>query len=86
MSFISDLVDVVEHLVHTHPTFNLALSQDEALAKLAVVKVADAAHDAEHVELPQLVTDLKAALADLEQVTNPLTPVAPPVPTTPFTS
>ena len=38
MSAISELIDVVQHLVETHPRWNMSLSRDEAVAKLAAAR------------------------------------------------
>lgn len=43
MSVLSDVIDVVEHLVNTHSNWNQDLSKDEAKAKLVAARVADAA-------------------------------------------
>lgn len=85
MSFLSDLVDVVEHLVHTHPTFNLSLSKDEALAKLAVTRANLLAHDIAHapvaaVENPvETLQKVEAALEPLTELLDPFAPAAPAV-------
>lgn len=38
MSALSDVFDVLEHLVSTHPTWNQTMSRDVALAKVAAAK------------------------------------------------
>lgn len=38
MSALSEFFDVVEHLVNTHSTWNLSLSKDEAIAKVAAAR------------------------------------------------
>lgn len=39
MSALSGLFDVIEHLVSTHPTWNMGLSKAEAFAKVQAAKV-----------------------------------------------
>lgn len=41
MSSLTELLDVVEHLVNTHTHWNLNLSKDEALAKIAAARLGD---------------------------------------------
>lgn len=79
MSALTEFFDVVEHLVQTHSTWNLTLSKDEALAKVAAAKseealkfVAPVALDAipladavAHGELPPLA-DVEKLLTDVE--------------------
>lgn len=38
MSAITELIEVVEHLVATHSTWNMSLSQEEAKLKLVAAK------------------------------------------------
>lgn len=66
MSLLSDLLDVVEHVVRTHPTWNQTLTQDQALAKIAEARAADAAHQAAHGNIVGAVQDVA------EVVTSPL--------------
>lgn len=57
MSAFSELLDVVEHLVSTHHVWNMSLSQEEALAKVAKARLE---------ELPTLVKDVETLVSDVE--------------------
>lgn len=79
MSALTEFFDVVEHLVRTHSTWNLTLSKDEALAKVAAAKaeeelkfIAPAVEDAiplagavANGDLPPLA-DVEKLLTDVE--------------------
>jgi hypothetical protein len=43
MSALTDFFDVVEHLVNTHSTWNMNLSKDEALLKVAAARAEELA-------------------------------------------
>lgn len=57
MSAFSELVDVVEHLVSTHHVWNMSLSQEEALAKVAKARLE---------EVPTVAHDVETLIADVE--------------------
>jgi hypothetical protein len=64
----TELVDVVEHLVRTHPTWNEALTQTEALEKVAAARVSAVAADVPVTveDFNSLRDDVKKLLADVE--------------------
>lgn len=69
---IGEIVDVVEHLVHTNRTWNQDLGHAEALAKLAAarthvvaVDVADVASDVESGDLAKGVQDVTKTVSDV---------------------
>lgn len=65
MSGFSDLLDVVEHLVSTHPFWNQKMSQVEAVAK-----VASARADATAGVVASDVPDLTKLIQDVEEIKN----------------
>jgi hypothetical protein len=86
MSLLSELIDVVEHLVHTHPTFNQSLTQVEALEKLAKARAVDAVHSGLHVPVDATPVPVPAVPVPADVVPTPAVRVDPftvPVDTTP---
>lgn len=63
MSAIQKLIDVVEHLVSTHPSWNQGMSQVEAYAKVAEARVEAAEPTIEKTE-----ADTENAVSDLEKL------------------
>lgn len=57
MSAFSELADVVEHLVSTHHVWNMSLSQEGALAKVAKARLE---------EVPTVAHDVETLIADVE--------------------
>jgi len=65
MSALGGLFDVIEHLVSTHPTWNMGLSKAEAYAKVQAARV-------EHVasESGPVVADFGATVKALETLSE----------------
>jgi hypothetical protein len=74
MSAIQKLIDVVEHLVSTHPTWNQGMTQVEAAAKVAEARVEAARPTAEktvadvETAIPAVEGDVKPVVSDLEKL------------------
>ncbi len=70
MSALSDVLDVVEHLVNTHQSWNEGLSQVQAQAKVAAAKAALVVPEVEAVA-NDAVTGVQAASdGNVEGVAN----------------
>jgi hypothetical protein len=81
MSLLSELLDIVEHVIHTHPTWNQTMSQTEALEKLSNARAVDAVHSGMHAgpvaDAPPVVPMVKAE-PPAPVVADPFTPLVVP--------
>jgi len=82
---LTEVLDLVEHLVSTHVHWNVDLSKDEAVAKVGAARVAllaadveKVAHDAESADLVALVADSQNLVKDAQSAVQPVTPEVTP--------
>lgn len=61
MSALTELFDVVEHLVRTHTNWNVDLSQEEAVAKVVAARL-----EAEGPVLEKASDDVDAVVSDVK--------------------
>ncbi len=76
---LSEIVDVVKHLVGTHVHWNVDLSKDVAVAKIEAAQLALLGDDLEEIvddvsrgDLEETIKDLKKALADAQALAHPV--------------
>lgn len=76
---LSEVIDLVKHLVGTHVHWNVDLSKDEAVAKVEAARVALLANDVSNVisdaekgDVQASIVDLEKALADAKALANPV--------------
>lgn len=74
---VTELIDLVKHLVSTHVHWNVDLSKDEAMVKIEAARLALLASDVEELiadvadgNLDKAVTDGEKLVADVKTLTK----------------
>jgi hypothetical protein len=74
---VTELIDLVKHLVSTHVHWNVDLSKDEAMVKIEAARLALLASDVEELvadvadgNLDKVVTDGEKLVADVKTLTK----------------
>ena len=76
---LSEVLDVVKHLVSTHVHWNVDLGKDEAVAKVETAKLALLAGEVQEIltdvsegNLEETIADLEKTLADAKALRKPV--------------